>query len=199
MEYGKFKRIHNYIIKHTFFKRHIDLSNYVNCVILFKILQYYSKSHIIFMLISKEEINNMKVYACAICGNKHVKLWRPSTDTKPLICASCAEKRQVPIEYDECTWEKKSDHYFGTPTGRKLPLAKWIVNEKGTIPSCHGPGPKGLPIEMTYQLIVNLKDVSKTYSSGETTMIPAVPDGNGDFYTSVPDIPFKWWEELPTR
>ena len=54
---------------------------------------------------------------------------------------------------------------------------------------------------MTDQLIVNIKDVSKSYSSGETTMVPAVPDEYGDFwgYTSVPEEYCNWWEELPTR
>lgn len=152
------------------------------------------------MLINKEEIN-MKVYACAICGKEHVKLWRPYMSTEPLICATCAEERQSPREYNECTWEEKSDLYIGTPTGKKLPLAKWEVNEKGKIPSYHGPGPEVLPMRMTDQLIVNLKDVSKSYSSGESILIPAVPDENGDFwgYTSVPKERCNWWEELPTR
>ena len=44
------------------------------------------------------------------------------------------------------------------------------VNDKGQVPSYHGPGPEGLPMKMTDQLIVNLKDVSTSYSSGETSM-----------------------------
>lgn len=56
-------------------------------------------------------------------------------------------------------------------------------------------------MKMTVQLIVNLKDVSKSYSSGETTMIPAMPDEDGVFlgYTSVPEECCKRWEKLPTR
>lgn len=152
------------------------------------------------MLISKEEIN-MKIYACTICGKEQVKLWRPYMGTDLLICATCAEERQSPMEYDEHTWKEKSGLYVGTPTGKKLPLTKWEVNEKGKIPSYYGPGPEGLPMKMTDQLIVNLKDVSKSYSSGKTTMIPAVPDEDGIFwgYSSVPEECCKWWEKLPTR
>lgn len=143
----------------------------------------------------------MKKYACSICGREHVKLWRPYMDTEPLICATCAEERQSPREYDECKWTKKADHYVGNPTGKKLPLPKWTVDENGKVPSYNGPGPKGLPLEMTDQLIINLKDVSEAYASGETTMVPAVPNENGDFwgYTSVPEERCKWWKELPTR
>lgn len=140
-------------------------------------------------------------YVCAICGKEHVKLWRPYMDTEPLICATCAEERQSPIEYDEFTWKKRPDRYVGLPTGKKLPLAKWQVNEKGKVPSWNGPGPEDLPMPMTCQLIVNLKDVSKSYTSGHTTMVPAIPNEDGNFwgYTSVPEEGVKWWEELPTR
>lgn len=143
----------------------------------------------------------MKSYACTICRKKHVKLWRPYMNSEPLICATCAEERQSPREYEEHEFEKKSDHYVGTPTGKKLSLEKWEVDEKGKIPSCWGPGPEGLTMEMTDQLIVNLKDVTKSYSSGQTTMIPAIPNGNGAFwaYTAVPEKSIKWWEQLPTK
>ncbi len=143
----------------------------------------------------------MKIYACAVCGKQHIKLWRPYMNTEPLICAPCAEIRQSPREYEECTWKEKKDCFVGTLTGKKLPLPKWKVDEKGRVPSYRGPGPEGMPAEMTDQLIISLKDVSKSYSSGEMTMVPAVPDENGDFwgYTSVPDDKCKWWEELPTR
>ena len=144
----------------------------------------------------------MKNYACNICGKENVKLWRPYMGTEPLICATCAETRQSPREYDECIWEKMSDdHYVGKHTGKKLPLNKWKVNEKGKVPTYWGLEPKELPMSMTDQLIVNLNDISTAYSSGETTMIPAVPDEDGDFwgYTAVPEERCKWWEELPTR
>ena len=54
---------------------------------------------------------------------------------------------------------------------------------------------------MTNQLKIDLKDVSDPEYAGVTTMVPAVPDENGDFwaYTSVSEDGFKWWEELPTK
>ena len=148
---------------------------------------------------NEEKVN--KAYECSVCGNTHVKLWRPYMATAPLICASCAEARQTPYEYNECIWEKVADGYVGHHTGRKLPLPKWEVASNGKIPAYHDPGPKGLPMEMTDQLIIDLKDVSKSYSSGRTNMVPAVPDEEGNFwgYTSVPEERCKWWEELPTK
>lgn len=144
-----------------------------------------------------------KDYACSICGKQHVKLWRPYNGTSPLICASCAEERQSPREYEECTWECVSwlGHHVSTPTGKMLPLPKWTVNEKGKIPSTDGFDPYGEYLAMTDQIIVNLCDVSENYSSGETTMVPAVPYNNDLFwgYTSVPESLCNWWEELPTR
>ena len=140
-----------------------------------------------------------KPYECSVCGRQNVKLWRPYMDTTPLICAKCAEERQSPQEYDELNWKRVGDTYIGDPTGKKLPLPKWKVNKKGQVPSYNGPGSEGLDMEMTDQLIVNLSDISKAYSSGETDMIPAVPDEDGEFwgYTSVPEDGYKWWEELP--
>jgi len=142
-----------------------------------------------------------KDYKCSICGKHHVKLWRPYMGTYPLICASCAEQRQSPKEYDEKTWIKKNKGYVGIPTGNKLPLEKWAINSEGLIPSYEGPGPTTLPLAMTDQLIVDLRDVSENHSSGETTIVPAVPDKNGEFwsYTSVPEKDNKWWKELPTH
>ena len=143
----------------------------------------------------------MKNYACSVCGKEHVKLWRPYMNTEPLICATCAEERQSPRTYFECNWGKQGNTYIGTLTSKKLPLPKWQVNEDGLVPSHHGPGPDGLPMQMTDQLIVDLTDVSKSFSSGETTMIPAVPDENGDFwgYTSTPHDCRILWEKLPTK
>lgn len=164
------------------------------------LLVYCSKS--INNIYNNQGGNIMNNYVCSICGKKHVKLWRPYEDTTPLVCATCAEKRQSPREYDECVWKKRSpDHYIGIPTGKKICLKKWKVNKKGKIPSYHGLEPKKLPPTKTDQLIINLNDVSEAYSSGETTMIPAIPDENGDFlgYTCVPKKLRVWWEKLPTR
>ncbi len=146
----------------------------------------------------------MKIeYVCSICGKKNVKLWRPYGDSAPLICAECAEERQSPREYREKIWTKLGeDHFSGTYTGKKLPLPKWKVNENGKIPTNMGPAPEGMTkIPMTDQLLVDISDVSKAYSSGSTTMIPACPDGDGNFwcYTVVPEDVCKWWDELPTR
>lgn len=144
----------------------------------------------------------MKIeYVCSICGKKNVKLWRPYGDSAPLICAECAEKRQTPMEYNKVIWRKEDGIYRGEITDEKIPLPKWKVNEKGKVPSYDGPGPEGQPCCMTDQLIVDLSDVSKAYSSGSTTMIPACPDEEGDFwcYTVVPEDVCKWWDELPTR
>lgn len=141
-------------------------------------------------------------YVCSICEKRNVKLWRPYGDTEPLVCAECAEKRQSPHEYAEMSWSKQKDgSYKGIPTGKMLPLPKWTVNAKGKVPIYEGPGPEGAPPIMTDQLIVDLRDVSKAYSSGSTTLIPASPDEDGEFwcYTSVPEEVCKWWEELPTR
>lgn len=149
----------------------------------------------------------MKIeYGCSICGKKNVKLWRPYGDSAPLICAECAEERQSPMEYTELIWKKDEgydDRWIGTPNKdkKKLPLPKWKVDEMGRVPTYDGPGPEGLPPTMTDQLIVDLCDVSKAYSSGRTTMIPACPDEDGNFwcYTVVPEDVCKWWNELPTR
>lgn len=128
---------------------------------------------------------------------------RPYGDSAPLICAECAEERQSPREYREKIWTKLGeDHFSGTYTGKKLPLPKWKVNENGKIPTNMGPAPEGMTkIPMTDKLLVDISDVSKAYSSGSTTMIPACPDGDGNFwcYTVVPEDVCKWWSELPTR
>lgn len=140
-------------------------------------------------------------YVCSICGKRNVKLWRPYMDNAPLICAECAEKRQTPQKYEETIWKKESEgHYTGELTGKTLPLPKWKVDEKGHVPSYDGPGPDGQPLTSVH-LIVNLYDVSTSYTSGHTDMIPACPDEDGEFwgFTSVPEEVCKWWEELPTR
>ena len=150
---------------------------------------------------SRVEDHNMKQpYKCAICGRENVKLWRPYMNTEPLVCATCAEERQTPLEYEEKTWEKKGDCYFGTPTGKMIPLPKWKVDDKGKIPSSLGPGHDG-QISLTTLLIVNLKDVSASCRSGHTTIVPAVADEDGEFYgySSVPQELCEWWDNLPTR
>ena len=156
------------------------------------------------MSIDKEDFK-MKVktdnYVCSICGKRNVKLWRPYMDTTPLICAECAEERQSPREYEEKIWSKEGKWFSGKFTGKKLPLQKWKVNESGKIPTDMGPTPEGTVIPMTEQLLIDMSDVSTAHSTGRTSMIPACPNEDGDFwgYTCVPEENCKWWEELPTR
>lgn len=143
----------------------------------------------------------VKNYVCHICGKSNVKLWRPYGDSIPLVCAECAEKRQTPLEYDERIFEKEGDHYIERYTKRKQPLPKWKVDERGEVPSYHGPGPNGLPVCMTDQLIIDLSDFLDIELTKSTTMIPACPNEEGKFfgYTSAPVDLCKWWVKLPTR
>lgn len=142
-----------------------------------------------------------KDYACSLCGNRGIKLWRPYMDTEPLVCAKCAESRQSPMKYPEVTWKKTAGGYIGIHTGKKLPLEKWTVDDEGQVPSYKGPGSNGLPLLKTYQLIINLKDISEVYSSGETCMIPAILDKDGKFlgYSGVLEEYINWWKTLPTK
>ena len=147
-----------------------------------------------------EERNMKQPYKCAICGRENVKLWRPYMDTEPLVCATCAEERQTPLEYEEKSWKKKGGCYLGTPTGKKFPAPKWKVDDRGKIPCRFEPSHNGEVLK-TDQLTVNLIDVSKSYSSGHTTLVPAVPNEDGEYwgYTSVPPEYCEWWDNLPTR
>ena len=122
-------------------------------------------------------------------------------NTTPLICAKCAEERQIFIEYAEINWEKRGDMYIGKPTGKKLPLPKWKVDDNGRVPSYEGPGHEDWPMRMTNHLLIDLRDVSKEYSYGETDMIPAIPAKNGEFwsYESCPEVAYIRWENLPTK
>ena len=138
----------------------------------------------------------MENYKCAVCNRTGVKLWRPYGDSKPLICAACAEKHQAQMTYKETTWVKEGTTYIGTPTGKELDLPKWTVDEHGKVPPYEGPLPEWTSQMKTDQLIVDLKDVSECYQSGKTTMIPAVPhDDRMDFfyaYFVVPENRVKW-------
>lgn len=157
-------------------------------------------------------------YVCAICGATHVKLWRPYMDTKPLICAKCAEERQSPHEYNvvdhwvpgkfpnggDC-WQGVYKYEI-SPSGKrvikKAPMEKWIVDNNGKIPSYIGsPGPDGVWSPISDQLSVDLRGLFESCSSGDTSMIPAVPDSDGECwgYTSVPEEGCAWWQNLPTH
>ena len=143
-----------------------------------------------------------KPYKCSICGKEGVKLWRPYLDTEPLVCASCAEARQSPRIYEKANWEITEDgSWIGIPTENKVILPNWTIDDNGKIPSRYGYGPHKLPLTFTDMLEIDLRGISKTYQSGETNMIPAVPDEDGYFfgYTSVPKERCKWWENLPNK
>ena len=146
----------------------------------------------------------MAEYQCAVCGKENVKLWRPYGNNAPLICATCAEERQTPIMYNEISWREEIVNdkkcFFGTPTGKKLPLKRWMVDAKGNIPLCESPGPDGTPAGITKNLIVDLRGISESYKTGNTTMVPAIFDPScGEFWTSgaVPQELVKAWEEWP--
>lgn len=146
-------------------------------------------------------------YECSVCGKENVKLWRPYGDNAPLICARCAEERQTPMMYDEHIWEEKiidgKKCKVGIPTGKKLPLKRWMVDAKGNIPSYEGPGPDGTPTRIVKHLIVNLKDISESYNSGHTTMVPAIFDSSCGAFWSISAVPQKeveeWEKWPPTR
>ena len=143
-------------------------------------------------------------YNCAICGKTNIKLWRPKTSTKPLICADCAEKMQSPRKGLKIKWSKKSKKGMlefpeGTFSKKKIPMDKWSVSDNGTIPSALGNDPEGNPVIMTECLKVNL---SSHGFNGNITLIPAIPDENGIYldsneiyHTGKIDL----WKQLPTR
>lgn len=104
-------------------------------------------------------------YVCSICGKRNVKLWRPHTNTAPLICAECAEKQQTPRSYPEitiCFFKKEGRLSYEEFTGKIISLPEWEVNEEGEIPQDIVPSPERTKsIPMPNQLQVNISDVSK--------------------------------------
>ena len=136
-----------------------------------------------------------KPYRCAICGREGIKLWRPYLDSEPLVCAKCAEERQAPRLSEEVEWRKEGREDVAHLTGKYYLLPPWSVDEKGKIPSRYR------FLSLTDILCVDLNGVSSIYTSGETDMIPAIPDEEGYFwgYTSRPEEKCKWWENLPTK
>lgn len=147
-------------------------------------------------------------YACAICGNHNVKLWRPCHCAYPLICATCAEEHQVVKAYNERTiWEPMTHNgdivtWVSAPTGKQILMDKWVVDEEGLIPSFTGSiGPKGKWEPMTDQLIVDISSLFISCPSGETILIPAIPDEANDMwgYAKVSQNMCNWWKELPTH
>lgn len=157
-------------------------------------------------------------YVCSICGATKVKLWRPYMNAQPLICAKCAEELQSLHEYNVIDRWVSGEHSNGdgcwvgvykyelSPSLeyviKKELMEKWIVDDNGKVPSYLGsPGPDGIWLPITDQLSVDLSRLFKSYSSGDTSMIPAVPDDRGGYwgYTSVPEEGYLWWQKLPTH
>ena len=104
-----------------------------------------------------------------------------------MLCASCAEKRQVQQFYAECIWiQEDTNDYFARTTGKYLPLPRWEVNSKGKIPSTYGPGPDGEPILLTDELVIDISDLC---SLSVVEFIPEIPKGKN----------YSWWIKLPTR
>jgi hypothetical protein len=157
-------------------------------------------------------------YVCSICNVTKVKLWRPYMGTQPLICAKCAEERQSLHEYnviDHWVPGKHSNGYdcwvgiykyelspsLGYIIKKEL-MKKWTVDDNGKVPSYLGsPSPGGIWLPTTDQLSVDLSKLFKSCSSGDTSMVPAIPDNGGEYwgYTSVPEEGCLWWQKLPTH
>ena len=140
-------------------------------------------------------------YECSICGRSGVKLWRPIVESKPLICARCAESIQTSRMYPECTWTRIADGYAGIPTGKMRPLPRWYVNFEGKVPSYSGPPPEGVPRIMTDHLLVDPRGIIDNCEEDEVTLIPAIQVEEGYLYngTNAPDDVYKAWRELPTK
>ena len=145
-------------------------------------------------------MKNSTDYKCAICGKKHVKLWRPWGYNGPLICAICAEARQTLRECEELKWELKNGQYVGNHTGKTIKLEKWIVDENGCIPTTLGLPVKTLPSATTNVLKVNISDIDSSFGSGGTSYVPAVMDEHGVCFTiPLSSKNYDWWKNLPTR
>lgn len=141
-------------------------------------------------------------YKCYICGKKGVKLWRPYGDSDPFICAQCAEKRQIKMQYNKRIWSKNPDGTVeGVRTFRWMPLPIWTVNEDGLVPSYEGPNQNGENIPSTPRLIIYLERGISERHSGKTELLPAIPHKNGGVWTYVaaPEECLLWWRNLPTR
>lgn len=140
-------------------------------------------------------------YVCHVCGRKYIKLWRPYAETEPLICAICAEKRQVPVSYNEIIWYKRDGRYIKTFTGKKIELDEWTVDEKGTVPVYDGPGPEDSLMMRTDVLKIGISDISEVCLSKSTDMVPAILNEKGDFFKlgEITEEIKETWTNLPTK
>lgn len=145
----------------------------------------------------------MENYSCSLCGKTNVKLWRPYGHAVPLICAECAEKRQVKRTCVVYEWEIHGVVLIGTPTGGTIELEKWKIDDEGNIPSqfIYDPNAKK-PIELIEKLTVYLNDLTGNVGfQTSTLLVPAIKDEKGNFYFSE-DVPIdkkEGWRKLPTR
>lgn len=134
-------------------------------------------------------------YRCSICKTVGKKLWSPYGNFKTLICATCAEKRQVPRYCSEIIWTKAGK---GELTGKKKKMLAWKVNSKGEIPAELDNNPFSAVIT-TVELVIDLSKEFPEYV-GETTLIPAYLCNNE---YSLALLALKedkeYWQNLPTR
>lgn len=119
-------------------------------------------------------------YDCSICGKSGIKLWRPETSTKPLVCADCAKKLQVSRKGLKIKWSRASQK-------KKLQFPEGTEYD-----------PNGNPVIMIESLNANL---SSHDFNGTIILIPAIPDENG-IYLNRDSIyktgQINFWKLLPT-
>ncbi len=155
-------------------------------------------------------------YACSICNQKDVKLWRPASGTNhPLICATCAEKLQSPRTYQivrewinhptsngQNCWEAI---YKTVPdeTGSLIPaegiMPKWIVDEYGFIPAACDTDHDGR-YEYTDRLVINPSTLYPNLSEN-TVMEPAIAKADGQLWPHgfMPKDDLTRWRKLFTH
>lgn len=145
-------------------------------------------------------MKDVKNYKCTACGKENVKLWRPWGYSGPLLCAECAESRQIPRECQELKWELKNNLWVGSYTGKTITMDKWHIDEKGFIPTTLSVPNKALPSAKTNKLIIDISDIDPSFGSGKVSFVPAVFDDDGScFRIPLPSTNYNWWKNLPTR
>lgn len=70
---------------------------------------------------------------CSFCGKDGVKLWQGMIHESVLVCASCAEKRQLKKQVCEYKWVEEDGGYKGTPTGENKVFDPWKIDENGEV------------------------------------------------------------------
>ena len=118
-------------------------------------------------------------YSCSVCGQEGKKLWSDARKAF-CICASCAEKRQIPLRYPVYSWINKGNCFYATPIGTET--RKWEVNSKGKIPTNFGFDPYGEPVSVTDILPI-------MWDGSEIEVYP--------FLTASCNL--RSWVDLPTR